>query len=122
MSDVFISNLAVSKVARNRRPYGKSDVFNAVGTSQSTGIHIESGRITGLTSVNVVVYFATQFGNIPTGWIKVYRMRQVMSGKWKQQDVLYYHASEAFKNEFGFGLVIESTENLTGVIVEYFFI
>jgi len=122
--DVFVSNLAVNKVARNKRPYGKSDVFNLGGTT-SAGLHFEAGRLTNLTDRNVIVYFTAQFENIPTGWIKVYRMKETISGngKWKQWDVLYYHAaSPNFKNEFGFGLVIESTENLVGVIIEYFFI
>jgi len=123
MADILVSRIEPPRIARNKRIYSGNVSFNtpsAIGNI--TDIHIEYGRLTNLSVKNVVVYFAKQFTETPTGWIKVYRMREVMTGKWKQQDVLYYHADEVFKNEYGFGLVIDDKESLTGVVVEYFFI
>ena len=123
MANVYVNSLQVPRIARNKRIYaGNVSVIDSKSIGSITEIHIESGRLTGLSSANVVVYFAKIFDRTPTGWIRVYRMRQVQTGKWKQQDVLYYHAAEVFKNGYGFGLVIEAAESLTGVVVEYFFI
>lgn len=122
MANVFVNRLPVPRIYRNERIYGGNTSITKTNITQSGGaIHIESGRLTNLSSKNVVVYFVEKFTAIPTGWIKVYRMREIITGRWKQQDVLYYHAAEVFKNEYGFGLVIDDKESLPGVIVEYFF-
>jgi len=123
MSNVYISTIDPPRIARNKRIYaGNVNIVNSRSTGIINEIHIEHGRITGLASSSVVVYFAKEFDKIPAGWIRVYRMREIVSGRWKQQDVLYYHAAEEFKNEFGFGLVIDPKEPLLGVIIEYLFI
>lgn len=120
MSNVYVSTIEPPRIARNKRVYGGNvSVIDNKSIGSITEIHIESGRLTGLTSVNVVVYFAKVFPKTPTGWIKVYRMREMVTGKWKADDVLYYHADQIIVNEYGFGLVIDSSESLTGVIVEY---
>lgn len=122
MSNVYISTIEPPRIARNKRIYaGNVSVVDSKSIGSITEVHLESGRLTDLLSKNVAVYFAKAFSKIPTGWIKVYRMREIITGRWKQQDVLYYHAAENFKNEYGFGLVIDDKESLTGVIVEYFF-
>lgn len=123
MSNVYISTIQPPRIARNKRIYaGNVSIVNPRSTGVINEIHIESGMITDLLIPNVVVYFAKEFDKIPVGWIKVYRMREIVTGRFKQQDVLYYHAASDFKNTLGFGLVIDSKESLTGVIVEYFFI
>lgn len=124
MANVLTNNIIVPRIARNKRIYsGNTNSTSTISAgSDVEQLHIESARLTDLIDRNVVVYFVTPFEFTPTGWIKVYRMRQVVTGKWKQQDVLYYHDAEVFKNGYGFGLVIEAAESLTGVVVEYFFI
>lgn len=123
MSNVYVNNIPIPRIARNKRIYAGNVSTTKVISNESESIHIESATLTDLLSANVVVYFKTPFQITPTGWIKVYRMREIIAGRWKQQDVLYYHADSAdFKNTLGFGLVIDSKESLTGVIVEYFFI
>lgn len=123
MANVYVNTIPVPRIARNKRIYAgnvsTSKVINNGGNTFE--IHIESARLTDLPVKNVVVYFEKQFLIIPTGFIRVYRMREIVTGKWKQQDVLYYHAAEEFKNEFGFGLVIDDKESLTGIIIEYLF-
>jgi hypothetical protein len=124
MANVFVTSLKPPRIARNKRIYsGNTSNTTTIKNAQTVdAIHMEYARLTDLVTKNVVVYFVTPFLFTPTGWIKVYRMREIMTGKWKQQDVLYYHAAEVFKNEYGFGLVIDDKESLTGVVVEYFFI
>lgn len=123
MADVLVNNISVPRIARNKRIYaGNTGISKTIKSGGNiTSVHIETARLTNLTSNLVPVFFAEKFSVTPTGWIKVYRMRQVQTGKWKQQDVLYYHAAEEFKNEYGFGLVIDPSENLTGVVIEYMF-
>lgn len=124
MANVFVNRLPVPRIYRNERIYGGNTSITKTNITQSGGtIHIESGRLTNLSSKNVVVYFVEKFTAIPTGWIKVYRMYELIpdSDKWVQKDVLYYHASDLFKNEYGFGLVIDDIEPLEGIIVEYLY-
>lgn len=123
MSNVYVSTLEPPRIARNKRIYaGNVSVISSKSIGSITEVHIEKGTLTDLASANVSVYFAKVFTETPTGWIRVYRMREIVTGRWKQQDVLYYHADDEFKNEYGFGLVIDPKEPLTGIIIEYFFI
>lgn len=124
MSNVFVNNIPIPRIARNKRIYaGNVSTTKVINNGADPNeIHIESATLTDLASANVAVYFKTPFQITPTGWIRVYRMREIVAGRWKQQDVLYYHADDEFKNEYGFGLVIDPKEPLTGIIIEYFFI
>lgn len=123
MANVYVSNLGVNKVARNKRPYTGNAVYNS-GNGGGVGIHIEHDILTDLASKTVTVNFSSEFSVIPAGWVRVYRMRETTAGngKLKQWDVLYYHTSSDWKTKTGFSIQIDATENLTGVIVEYLFI
>lgn len=82
---------------------------------------IELGKISPVTDRAVSVTFTKPFSAVPVGRLKVYRMRQASAGKWKEWDVLYYHTSQDWLTTEGFSLQIETTENLTGIIIEYEF-
>jgi hypothetical protein len=86
-------------------------------------IHIEKGRLTGLSSKSVSVTFDTAFSSTPVGIgnIKVYRMFEVVTGKWIAQDVQFYFGSATPVITTGFSLTIETAESLTGAILEYEF-
>jgi hypothetical protein len=122
MSNVYIETIPIPRIARNKRIYAGNVSTTKVTNNMLDPLHIEWATLSELISSSVVVIFKQPFTIVPAGWIKVYRMREIVTGRWKQQDVLYYHAASDFKNEFGFGLVIDPKESLTGVIIEYFFI
>ena len=123
MGDVYVSNSTVNKVSRNKRPYTGNTIYNS-GGGDGIGLHIEHDRLTDLTSRTISVKFLSEFGDIPAGWVKVYRMKETTAGnsKWKQWDVLYYHTVLDWKTKTGFSLQIDANENLAGIIVEYLFI
>lgn len=85
--------------------------------------HTERGYLTGLSSRTVTVTFDVPFDNVPIGLdnLKVYRWQQVVAGKWRARDVQYYFTSSGSLTSTGFSLEIETTESLTGVIIEYLF-
>ncbi len=126
MANIYVSDIGVPRKPRNKRIYGgNSFVFTNVN-SGGGGVakHWEVGTIEDLTSVNVIVYFGEAFSKLPTMvQLKVYRMVEFETNKWLIQDVLFYQASNDGRpyNEYGFGLVIDSNEDLTGIIIEYAF-
>lgn len=85
--------------------------------------HIEGDRITDLVTRSVQIDFNTPFTDVPAGLsnLKVYRWQQVVTGKWRARDVQYYFTSSGSLTSTGFSLEIETTESLTGVIIEYLF-
>ena len=85
--------------------------------------HKERGYSTGLSSRTVTVTFDVPFDNVPIGLsnLKVYRWQQVVAGKWRARDVQYYFTTSGSLTNTGFSLEIETTESLTGVIIEYLF-
>lgn len=86
--------------------------------------HIESDRLSDLVSRTVAISFVTPFSGIPAGieHLRVYRWAQVVTGKWAPKDVKHYFTSSSALTNEGFTLEIDTTESLTGVIVEYLFI
>lgn len=85
--------------------------------------HFEVGRLTGLASASVSILFGTSFSAVPSGLanLKVYKFAEITSGKYEAQDVLYYFENSSPVTTDGFDLIIDSSESLTGVIVEYLF-
>lgn len=82
----------------------------------------EVDKLTGLASRSVSVTFGTAFTSVPLiATFRVYRMSEISSGKWRMQDVLYYHTSENWLTTTGFSLEIDTSESLTGVVIEYIF-
>lgn len=81
---------------------------------------IEKGRFTP-TSKTINRLFSRTFTSVPSGWIKVYRTEMIEEGKYVFQEVQFYYPNATPITVNGFSIVIESTENITNVIVEYNF-
>jgi len=85
--------------------------------------HVEKARETGLASRSIAVTFGAAFTGVPvTVALRVYRITAVVSGKYRFQDVSWYHATATPVTATGFELEIETSESLTGIILEYHFI
>lgn len=128
MSNIYVNRIGVPRKPRNKRTYGgNSFVFSNVNTSSSAGgesKHFEIGTLENLSSHSVIIFFTEPFEFEPTMLqFKVYRMVEIATNKWVMQDVLWYQASNDGRpyNEYGMGIVIDSSESLTGVIIEYAF-
>lgn len=82
--------------------------------------HIESGRITGLSSHYVEVTFDATFDSVPVGRgnLYVYKTFDPGDGKVVDLDIPIYGIEVSTS---GFSFYIEETESLTGVICEYQF-
>lgn len=128
MANVYVNTLGVPRKARNGRIYGGVS-FNSTNANQSgnsaAAKHFENGKLTGLTSNTVVVYFTEPFTIKPTlVQLKVYRMVEniPIAGKFVMQDVLhYFDDDEDWVVLTGFSLFIDSSEDLNGVIIDYCF-
>jgi len=85
--------------------------------------HFEVGRVTGLADREVSVTFGTAFTGVPVGIenLRVYRITEVVTGKYKIHDVQHYHPTNTPVTSSGFSFTIEDSESLTGVIYEYLF-
>lgn len=83
--------------------------------------HVEKGRLTNLVSRSVTVEFDAQFGYIPYGDVNVYRMEEEATGKWRKSDVLWGFTDANQPSVSGFSLEIDSSESLTGTIIEYIY-
>jgi hypothetical protein len=124
MADVFVKNIEVPRIPRNKRIYGgySFNTTNKFEESQSGGqaIHRELGIITELEAYLVEVSFGEDFTKTPVGFdnLKVYRMAAMGSG-YNYQDVLHTFPTNEPVGLTGFTLNIHSSEDLVGVIVEY---
>ena len=80
----------------------------------------DAGILTGLASASVSVTFRTEYKNLPVGRknIHVYRLVEPEAGLILDQDVLF---NSLVVTTTGFTLTIDASENLTGIIIEYFF-
>lgn len=79
-----------------------------------------SGKITGLTSNIVNITFNPTFDTSPIGEVRVYRMASYGAG-YQREDVLWVFADASQPTVSGCNIIIDSDEDLTGVIVEYDF-
>lgn len=125
MSNIYVNIIGVPRKPRNKRIYGGNSFVNTNANQSATteaSKHFEIGTLQNLTSANVVVYFTEVFTLRPTLLqLKVYRMVQIETNKWVIQDVATDHSTETFYDGTGFSLVIEASESLTGIIIEYAF-
>lgn len=80
-----------------------------------SSIHIEAGRLSSLGSRSVSITFGTAFTTTVIDTVKAYR-EVVYDGKTIRQDVLFYDLSVSLS---GFSLEIDSSESLTGIIIDY---
>jgi hypothetical protein len=126
MADVFVKNIEVPRIPRNKRIYGGNsfNTTNKFEESQVGGqtIHRELGIITELESALVEVSFGEDFTKTPVGLasLKVYRIVAI-GGGYNWQDVLHTFPIDEPVSVSGFTLNIHSSEDLPGVIVEYNF-
>lgn len=98
----------------------KKTIITNIGAG-SILTHEESGRLSDLDSVNVGIAFSSPFDTMPiVVEFRVYRMGLVDSNKYRMVDVLYYSVLNWLTTS-RFDIVIDSSENLTGIIVEYLF-
>lgn len=83
---------------------------------------IRQGRLTNMLVRSVSVEFTNPFSwaDIIIGNVRVFRYSQYGT-KFIRQDVLHYFTSEAWFDINGFSLMIDESENINGVIVEYEF-
>lgn len=78
--------------------------------------------ITAPASHSIDVTFATAFVTMPKcAYLNVYRWVEMEAGKWIKQNVLHYFSSTTWISAIGFAFSIDSSEALTGVIIEYKF-
>jgi len=89
--------------------------------SQSSS-DVKSGIITNVSGYNISVTFHDALPDteviIPS--LKVYRYREY-KGIYAKEEVIYYFKTINWYNYSGFSLSIDSSENLSGVIIEYQF-
>lgn len=82
----------------------------------------ESDRVTGLTEHEYTKTFAAPYLTIPVITVlSVYKMVLIETGKWVRQDVQFYYPVKNWLTVNGFTIVIEASESLAGVIIEYKF-
>lgn len=130
MSNIYVNRIGVPRKPRNKRNYGgNSFVFSNV-TSESSGgggsgaRHFEIGTVENLATEFVNIFFTEPFDTLPTMLqFKVYRMVEIATNKWVMQDVLWYQSSNDGRpyTTDGIEIVIDTSESLTGVIIEYAF-
>ena len=88
-----------------------------------SGAHIEANTILNPSSAAVSVTFGTSFTSTPMAiHFDCYRYYQVEPGKYVKKDVQFYYSGANWLTSTGFAITIESTESLTGVYLEYYFI
>jgi len=87
---------------------------------EASGIHMEVGKLTNLSSRTVIVTFNTAFSVSPIGSEpQVYRLTQMSDGTYRKQEVLWGFIDANQPTATGFTLKINELENLTGIIIEY---
>lgn len=79
-------------------------------------LHVEAGRLTNLVSRSVAVVFGTPFSGTVIDRVSVYRIFTPQSGKPVREEVRIYNLSVTTT---GFSLEIDSTEALSGIIIDY---
>lgn len=85
--------------------------------------HDEKARLIGLVSASVSITFGTAFTATPLPILfNVYRYTEIVSGKWVKENVNHHlTGGSSWLNSTGFSITIDSSESLTGVIIEYKF-
>jgi hypothetical protein len=128
MADVFVSEIGVPKKARNGKIFSGNSfaVTNQFQTSSEGGggqRHFETGRIVYETgdSRSITVPFTESFDNTPVlSEFKIYRM-VFRYGYWSIHDVVHHFDSEAWYDLDEFSVIIDDTEDMEGVILNYNF-
>jgi len=128
MVDITLRRRAVDKDYFEKINKGYvSEANGAPSINQMPFFHWERGRLTDLdnsTDDHTISHtFLESFLEIPiTNKFEVYRFADMGGGKYRKQEVLYYHAEDALPSLTGFEIEIEDFEDLTGVIIEFVFL
>jgi hypothetical protein len=97
--------------------YPLSEILSSVSISTT-----KVGKLSDLSSRSVTVVFDTPFASSSIKeHVEVYRYKSE-GGVYEREDILYHFASAGWFSTTGFSLVIEDSEDLTGIIVSYEFI
>lgn len=91
------------------------------GEVSGSSVHVEKDRLTGLSSHSVSVEFDSAFDTVPVGDVQVYRMVEIVSGKWRKEEVLWGFDDANQPSLLGFDLTIDSEEDLSGIIIQYLY-
>jgi hypothetical protein len=85
--------------------------------------HVEKDTLTDLQSKEVTISFLKEFKVKPMlTHLRVYRWSDIVgTGYWKMQDVEWHYTSSQPVSTTGFSLVIDDSEDLEGVIIDYKF-
>jgi hypothetical protein len=115
---VSVSNLYIL-VDHPDLPKAMKYYFSSGGTS----LHIEQDTLTNLSSHAVTVEFNEAFSFLPMlTHFAVYRWEDILNdGYWKKKNVEWHYASSSPWTTEEFYFIIDDTEDLSGVIVEYKF-
>lgn len=97
--------------------FARSMKMTLTGGQTGLSTHQEKGRVSTPANHIAPIVFATAFTEPPIGFHKVYR-RITETGNMRFYDVLIDH--EEVKTT-GVDLVINSSEDLTGIIIEWFY-
>lgn len=82
----------------------------------------DAGTITGIASATVVHTFDTPFATVPVcSLFNAYRYTEVEPGKFVRNTVQTYVSGSNWITTNDFTVTIESTESLTGVIIDFKF-
>ncbi len=102
--------------------FAKPKRWPQTSMSGATG-HTEEDTLTGLSSRSVSVTFDAAFTTIPRGLnrLSVYRMTEVITGEFVMEQVMFHYTSATPVTTTGFDLEIDTSESLTGIIIEYEF-
>jgi len=85
--------------------------------------HYETDKLENLITRTITKTFNTPFtGSIKTIMFRVYRMAEVSTGTWRMKNVAYGSTTTNWLTVSGFNIVIDSSESLTGIVIEYYFI
>ncbi len=98
--------------------WSRSKKMVLTGGASQLSTHQENSRITNPPSSTITVTFGTAFAARPVGFHKVYRITTEGSDE-RYYDVLIKH--EQVTNT-GIIIVIDDSESLNGVIVEWFYV
>lgn len=96
----------------------KFPLLSLIGTDAD----YDAGTIVGISSPTVVHTFPTPFSTVPIcSLINVYRYREVRTGEYVREDVQFSISGSNWITTNNFTIKIDSTENLTGVIIDFKF-
>ena len=109
-------------VALDSADYGSEAKKYALPNIGGEGAAYESDSLTGLTTLLNSVTFGTPFDATPLVLLfNVYRYFEYEAGKFIREEVKYYLSGPTWYNTTGFTITIDTSENLTGVIIDYKF-